>query len=78
MLVYLNGGFLPKAEAKISVEDRGFIFGDGVYEVWRVLRGTLFEWRPPSRGASIAGWVELASRRRSKHGATGCSGSPSV
>ena len=33
MLCYLNGTFLPKSEAKISVEDRGFIFGDGVYEV---------------------------------------------
>ncbi len=31
--VYLNGEFLPLAEAKISVLDRGFIFGDGVYEV---------------------------------------------
>lgn len=32
-IVYLNGQFLPIAEAKISVLDRGFIFGDGVYEV---------------------------------------------
>jgi D-alanine transaminase len=32
-IVYLNGAFLPLAEAKISVLDRGFIFGDGVYEV---------------------------------------------
>ncbi len=31
--VYLNGCFLPLAEAKISVMDRGFLFGDGVYEV---------------------------------------------
>jgi D-alanine transaminase len=31
--VYLNGGFLPLADAKISVLDRGFIYGDGVYEV---------------------------------------------
>jgi len=31
--VYLNGEFLPLAEAKISVLDRGFIYGDGVYEV---------------------------------------------
>jgi len=31
--VYLNGDHLPLAEAKISVLDRGFIFGDGVYEV---------------------------------------------
>lgn len=33
MTVYLNGQFLPIAEAKVSVLDRGFIFGDGVYEV---------------------------------------------
>jgi len=31
--VYLNGEFLPADQAKISVLDRGFIFGDGVYEV---------------------------------------------
>jgi D-alanine transaminase len=43
MTVYLNGAFLPKSEAKISVEDRGFIFGDGVYEVWRLIEGQLFE-----------------------------------
>jgi D-alanine transaminase len=33
MTVYLNGKFLPLDEAKISVLDRGFIYGDGVYEV---------------------------------------------
>ncbi len=33
MTIYLNGQFMPIAEAKISVLDRGFIFGDGVYEV---------------------------------------------
>src|SRR5437762_6336910 len=43
MLVYLNGRFLPKSSATVSVEDRGFIFGDGVYEVWRVVNGHLFE-----------------------------------
>ncbi len=31
--VYLNGEFVPAGEAKVSVLDRGFIFGDGVYEV---------------------------------------------
>ncbi|MDO5666889.1 MAG: D-amino acid aminotransferase [Alcaligenaceae bacterium] len=31
--VYLNGDILPLSEAKISVLDRGFIFGDGIYEV---------------------------------------------
>ena len=33
MTVYLNGEFMPIAEARIPVLDRGFIFGDGVYEV---------------------------------------------
>lgn len=33
MIVYLNGQFLPLGEAKISVLDRGFIYGDGVYEL---------------------------------------------
>jgi D-alanine transaminase len=33
MTVYLNGHFLPLDDAKISVLDRGFIYGDGVYEV---------------------------------------------
>jgi len=33
MTIYLNGHYMPIEEAKISVMDRGFIFGDGVYEV---------------------------------------------
>jgi len=33
MTIYLNGEFMPIEEAKVSVLDRGFIFGDGVYEV---------------------------------------------
>lgn len=32
-IVYLNGEYLPLSEAKVPVLDRGFIFGDGVYEV---------------------------------------------
>ena len=32
-VVFLNGNFLPLADAKVSVLDRGFIYGDGVYEV---------------------------------------------
>ena len=31
--VYLEGAFVPKAEARVSVDDRGFLLGDGVYEV---------------------------------------------
>jgi D-alanine transaminase len=44
-IVYLNGSFLPRAEARVSVEDRGFVFGDGVYEVLRVINGRLFATR---------------------------------
>lgn len=33
LIVYLNGEYLPIGEAKVSVLDRGFVFGDGVYEV---------------------------------------------
>lgn len=43
MTVYLNGQYLKAEDAKIPVLDRGFIFGDGVYEVWRFVDGTLFE-----------------------------------
>ena len=42
-IIYLNGQFLPRAEATLSIDDRGFIFGDGVYEVTRVVGGELFE-----------------------------------
>ncbi len=42
MTVYLNGSFLPVAEAKVSVLDRGFIFGDGIYEVIPVYGGRIF------------------------------------
>ena len=41
-IVYLNGTFGPLSEAKISVLDRGFIFGDGIYEVVPVYHGKLF------------------------------------
>jgi D-alanine transaminase len=40
--VYLNGRFVPMAEARIPVLDRGFIFGDGVYEVIPVYSGYPF------------------------------------
>ena len=41
--VYLNGEFLPIEEARVSVTDRGFLFGDGVYEVIPVYGGHLFK-----------------------------------
>jgi|TARA_B100000929_G_scaffold82696_1_gene64544 D-alanine transaminase len=35
-MVYLNGKFIPKKKAYVSVMDRGFLFGDGIYEVFPV------------------------------------------
>ena len=40
---FINGRFLPLAQALVSIEDRGFQFGDGVYEVIRTYRGRPFE-----------------------------------
>ena len=40
--VYLNGEFLPKDRATISVDDRGFLLSDGIYEVTPAYRGRLF------------------------------------
>ncbi len=40
--IYLNGQFLPLQEGKVSVMDRGFLFGDGVYEVIPCYGGRLF------------------------------------
>jgi D-alanine transaminase len=40
--VYLNGEYLPLEEARISVLDRGFTFGDGVYEVLLVCNRKIF------------------------------------
>lgn len=42
MLVYLNGEFLPLEKAHVSVMDRGFLLGDGVYEVIPVYSGNVF------------------------------------
>ncbi|MGF9694370.1 D-amino-acid transaminase [Rhizobium sp. 0TCS1.26] len=41
--VYLNGAFLPENEARLSIFDRGFLFGDGIYEVTAVLEGRLID-----------------------------------
>ena len=41
-LVYLNGAFVPPEQAQVSAFDRGFVFGDGVYEVIPVYGRRLF------------------------------------
>jgi len=43
-ICYVNGQFVPEAEAKVSVFDRGFLFGDGVYEVTPVIKGKLVDY----------------------------------
>lgn len=43
-IVYLNGEFMAKEEAKISPNDRGFIFADGVYEVAKYYNGKAFRY----------------------------------
>jgi len=43
--VYLNGQYLPLCDAKISVMDRGFLFGDGIYEVIPSYSGKLFHFQ---------------------------------
>jgi len=45
MIVHLNGQFLPKEQARISPDDRGFLFADGAYEVVRAYQGHLFRAR---------------------------------
>jgi len=45
MIVHLNGQYLPIEDAKISVLDRGFIYGDGVYELIPVYRRQPFRMR---------------------------------
>ncbi|HJT19621.1 MAG TPA: D-amino-acid transaminase [Nitrospira sp.] len=42
-MAFVNGRFLPFADAVVSIDDRGFQFGDGVYEVIRTYHGRPFE-----------------------------------
>jgi D-alanine transaminase len=42
-IAYVNGSFMPLAEASVSVLDRGFLFADGIYEVAAVLDGKLVD-----------------------------------
>jgi branched-chain amino acid aminotransferase len=44
VLVFLNGKFVPEEKAVVSVFDRGFLYGDGLFEAIRVLNGKPFRW----------------------------------
>jgi branched-chain amino acid aminotransferase len=39
---YVNGRFVPESEATVSIFDRGFLYGDGVFETMRVYQGKIF------------------------------------
>jgi branched-chain amino acid aminotransferase len=45
MIVFLNGKFVLEEKAVVSVFDRGFLFGDGLFEAMLVRRGEIFRWR---------------------------------
>lgn len=59
MIVYLNGRFVPEQQALVSVFDRSFLYGDGLFETMLVANGTLFRWDQHlerlERGAAFLG-----------------------
>ncbi len=42
MFIYLNGKLVPEEEARVSVFDHGFLYGDGIYETMRAYKGIVF------------------------------------
>lgn len=59
MYIYMNNALVPRSEAKVSVFDHGFLYGDGVYETMRVYDGVVFMFdehlRRLLRSASLIG-----------------------
>jgi aminodeoxychorismate lyase len=45
VLVFLNDIFVPEKKAVVSVFDRGFLYGDGLFETIRIFKGEPFRWR---------------------------------
>ncbi|QYK42287.1 MAG: D-amino-acid transaminase [Paracoccaceae bacterium] len=61
-IVYVNGDYLPEAEARVSVFDRGFLMADAVYEVTSVLDGRLIDFAGhAARLARSLAELEMAS-----------------
>ncbi len=61
-IVYVNGAYVPEEEAKVSIFDRAFLFGDGVYEVTAVLGGKFVDFPPHlKRLRRSLGELEMAS-----------------
>ena len=65
-LANLNGKLLPLADAKVSVLDRGFLFGDGAYEVIRIYGGKpfLFNEHMERFSAASTSFASSASTKR--------------
>ncbi len=60
MFVYINGEFVPESEAKISVFDHGFLYGDGVFEGIRAYNGKVFKlWEHMDRMYDCARVIKL-------------------
>ena len=60
MITFLNGKFIPHNKAVISVDDHGFLYGDGVYETLRVYKGNVFLLKEHlSRLKHSADWIGL-------------------
>ena len=59
MIVFLNGEFVPEEKAVVSIFDRSFLYGDGLFESVRVCEGRLFRWEQHlerlERGAAFLG-----------------------
>ena len=58
-IIYCNGRYVPYGEAMIHAEDRGFQFGDAIYEVWRTHEGVIFTWQEH--------WARLVRSARALH-----------
>ncbi len=43
LVVYIDGAYYPKSQAKVSIFDHGFLYGDGVFEGIRAYNGTVFK-----------------------------------
>ena len=57
-LLYLNGEIVDERDAHISVNDRGFVFADGIYEVIRVFAGKPFEMERHLDRLDVAGTLQ--------------------
>ena len=42
-MFYINGRYVEEAEATISIMDHGFLYGDGIFEAFKVYNGRIFQ-----------------------------------